>query len=68
MLETYSLDVAGKQFTTLLLEQKMPRGKFTRISDGSNYYELVWMSGGQLDEVSILGIHDELKGKEITFT
>lgn len=67
VLKTYSLDVAGEQFTTLLLDQKMPKRKFTRISNGSNHYELVWMSGGRLDEVSVLGIHDELEGKEIAF-
>lgn len=67
VLETYSIGAANKQFTTLLLDGEMPRGKFTHVKQGLDRYELVWMSGGRLSEVSICGVHDELKGKEIEF-
>ena len=67
VLKTYSLDIPECQFTTLLLDGNMPRGKFTHIAQGPRIYELVWMSGGRLDEVSVIGIHDELAGAEISF-
>ena len=57
----------GWGYTTLLLDEDIPSGKWTKVVAGDQEYETVYMSGGRLDSVSVKGVHD-LAGWQITFS
>lgn len=65
VLKALPFSKAEHEFTTLFLSD-IPHGKISKVVSDGIEYEMMWMSGGRLDTVAIVGLHD-LTGKEIEF-
>lgn len=66
VIDTDTIETPRGAFTMLLLDEKFPNTRWSKIVADGEEYQTTYTSGGKFDRVTIVGSHD-LTGKEITF-